>query len=80
MSGTEQDRGIIPRAILAIFEKITARADKNEYLLRASYLEVYNESTYDLLTDDKRVQKLREDKGEFIFLPGGCRVAAPLEV
>lgn len=37
-------RGIIPRAFTQIFDRISSRAgDSTEFLVRASYLEIYNE-------------------------------------
>ncbi|OQR99311.1 kinesin [Thraustotheca clavata] len=43
-----QERGIIPRTISALFEAFEARYDVN-YRCYISYLEIYNESIYDLL-------------------------------
>eukprot|EP00898_Chlorokybus_atmophyticus_P007392 jgi/Chlat1/7654/Chrsp64S07123 len=43
-------RGIVPRAIHQIFKEIETRADR-EYVVRVSYLEVYNECLYDLLAE-----------------------------
>ena len=44
-------RGIIPRAFAQIFEMIAARGGENtEFLVRASYLEIYNEDVRDLLS------------------------------
>ena len=47
----EDNRGIIPRAAQAIFERL----DSTQYLessVTASYLEIYNEELADLLTDN----------------------------
>lgn len=39
--------GIIPRAFQQIFESIATRGGENtEFLVRASYLEIYNEVTF----------------------------------
>ena len=44
-------RGIIPRAFAQIFEQIASRGDEaTEFLVRASYLEIYNEDVRDLLS------------------------------
>ncbi|KDN52194.1 kinesin-domain-containing protein [Tilletiaria anomala UBC 951] len=48
MSGSKAEKGIIPRAVEEIFEEIN-KDDSREYLLRVSYLEIYNESLKDLL-------------------------------
>ncbi|KAJ7935660.1 kinesin-like protein [Mycena leptocephala] len=48
LSGNEEQPGIIPRAIREIFAFIRATPSR-EYLLRCSYLEIYNETIHDLL-------------------------------
>lgn len=60
MQGTQQDPGIIPLAVRDVFQRIRGRADR-EFLLRISYLEVYNESVNDLLNPDATNLKLVED-------------------
>lgn len=47
-SGDEDQPGIIPRAMKDIFAYIK-RTPTREYLLRCSYLEIYNETIHDLL-------------------------------
>ena len=47
-SGDEDQPGIIPRAMRDIFGYIK-RTPAREYLLRCSYLEIYNEAIHDLL-------------------------------
>ena len=44
----DQEPGIIPRAMKDVFAFIR-KTEKREYLLRCSYLEIYNESIIDLL-------------------------------
>jgi len=44
-------RGIVPRAINHIFREIDMRVDR-QVVVKASYLEIYNEVFYDLLSDD----------------------------
>ncbi|KAI0916998.1 hypothetical protein AcV5_007588 [Taiwanofungus camphoratus] len=48
LSGDEDQPGIIPRAMKDIFAYIR-RTPTREYLLRCSYLEIYNETIHDLL-------------------------------
>lgn len=48
-SGNEDQPGIIPRAMKDVFSHIR-RTPTREYLLRCSYLEIYNETIYDLLS------------------------------
>ncbi|KAJ8073923.1 Kinesin-like protein kip2 [Marasmius tenuissimus] len=48
LSGDENEPGIIPRAMRDVFGFIK-RTPGREYLLRCSYLEIYNETIHDLL-------------------------------
>ncbi|PCH40175.1 kinesin-domain-containing protein [Wolfiporia cocos MD-104 SS10] len=48
LTGDEEHLGIIPRAMKDIFAYIR-RTPAREYLLRCSYLEIYNEAIHDLL-------------------------------
>ena len=44
VNGDEAERGIIPKAIRHIFESIDSADNKNKkFLVRCSYLEIYNE-------------------------------------
>lgn len=52
MDGTREHPGIIPRSIAQIFETIHTISHENPeqvFLVRVSYLEVYNEAVHDLL-------------------------------
>ncbi|KDQ51297.1 hypothetical protein JAAARDRAFT_41369 [Jaapia argillacea MUCL 33604] len=49
LSGTEDEPGIIPLALKDVFAYIR-RTPTREYLLRCSYLEIYNETIHDLLS------------------------------
>ncbi len=48
LSGDEEEPGIIPRAMRDVFAFIR-QTPTREYLLRCSYLEIYNENIHDLL-------------------------------
>ena len=53
MSGSMHNykyRGLIPRAIAQVFQEIGSRFD-HEYTVRVSYLEIYNELMFDLISD-----------------------------
>jgi len=57
-------RGIIPNAFLHVFERIAAAPPDSgmEFLVRASYIEIYNEQVRDLLGSDHKASKdLKED-------------------
>lgn len=43
-------RGIIPRAISHVFREVDMRVEK-QFTIRISYLEIYNDALYDLLSD-----------------------------
>ena len=43
------ERGIIPRTLSEVFRAIEANAGEAEHTVRVSYLEIYNESGFDLL-------------------------------
>ncbi|KAK4685751.1 hypothetical protein P7C73_g4393, partial [Tremellales sp. Uapishka_1] len=51
LSGSPSDPGIIPLSITDLFAQIRHTPDR-EFLLRASYLELYNETILDLLSPD----------------------------
>ncbi|XP_032666277.1 kinesin-like protein KIF3A [Odontomachus brunneus] len=72
MSGAKtspQARGIIPNTFAQIFGHI-AKADENQkFLVRATYLEIYNEEVRDLLGKDQNTRlevKERPDIGVFV--------------
>lgn len=63
LSGDEngQEPGIIPRAVRDIFRGIKQSSARREYLLRASYLEIWNEVVKDLL-EPSNVPHVRDDR------------------
>jgi len=48
------DWGIIPNAFHHIFEHIANAGDRQQFLVRASYLEIYNEGIRDLLSKEPK--------------------------
>eukprot|EP00026_Physarum_polycephalum_P004441 Phypoly_transcript_04460.p1 GENE.Phypoly_transcript_04460~~Phypoly_transcript_04460.p1 ORF type:complete len:706 (+),score=158.05 Phypoly_transcript_04460:223-2118(+) len=61
-------RGIIPNSFQHIFDKINLSSDI-QYLVRVSYLEIYNEVIRDLLSDDPKAKldlKEHPDKGVYV--------------
>jgi len=64
----ESNKGIIPRAFAHIFGNIESTSQKN-FLIRCSYIEIYNEEIHDLLSIDTKAKlemKESSDKGIFI--------------
>ncbi len=56
-------RGIIPRSIEEIFNYIELFSNSDtKFMVRASYLQIYNEAISDLLKPDKTSLQIREDK------------------
>lgn len=49
MEGTGSDIGIIPRSFKKIFELIKLKSKSTNYIIRVTYLEIYNEKIRDLL-------------------------------
>lgn len=77
MQGTASSPGVIPLAITDIFSYIRETPSR-EFLLRVSYLEIYNEKLHDLLTpppvgglgpsaDKQEEIKLREDSKRGVY-------------
>lgn len=60
MLGTPTEPGIIPLAVNRTFDSIEETVNR-EFLLRVSYLEIYNEKVNDLLDPTAVDLKLRED-------------------
>jgi len=60
-------RGIMPRAFEAIFSKIECDSSR-EYLVRSSYLEIYNEEIRDLLSKNgqKKLELKDKDTGVYV--------------
>lgn len=57
MAGKEDDhkqRGVMPRAFEDIFKSIEGDSVKTQFLIRASYLEIYNEEIRDLLSKNPK--------------------------
>uniref|UniRef100_A0A8C4SK94 Kinesin-like protein n=1 Tax=Erpetoichthys calabaricus TaxID=27687 RepID=A0A8C4SK94_ERPCA len=63
-------RGVIPRAFEHIFESIQC-AENTKFLVRASYLEIYNEEIRDLLGQDtKQKLELKEHPEQGVYVRG----------
>ncbi|XP_062964377.1 centromere-associated protein E isoform X1 [Cynocephalus volans] len=69
MMGSEDSLGVIPRAIHDIFQKIKKFPDR-EFLLRVSYMEIYNETLTDLLCGTQKMKPLiiREDVNRNVYV------------
>ena len=45
----DEDLGIIPRVIKLIFDEVEKRKHKAEFIIKCTFLEIYNEELNDLL-------------------------------
>ncbi|XP_077007115.1 kinesin-like protein KIF17 isoform X2 [Tamandua tetradactyla] len=70
LAETPAQRGIIPRAFEHIFESVQC-AENTKFLVRASYLEIYNEDVRDLLgADTKQKLELKEHPEKGMYVKG----------
>lgn len=73
MLGSQEQPGIIPRAVKEVFNLVTAQEkeqDSWQYSVGMSYLEIYNEKVLDLLSPGSQDLPIREDKDRNILIPG----------
>ena len=74
----EDLKGIIPKSVNHIFGCIDGQSDDRKYLVRCSYLEIYNEFILDLLThfntdpktkhSEQEHLKIKEDPNKGIYV------------
>ncbi|WVR06885.1 hypothetical protein IAU60_003921 [Kwoniella sp. DSM 27419] len=75
MTGVPEELGIIPCAVDGVFDAITSDRDR-AFLLRVSYIEIYNETLRDLLNFKKG--PLKDDEKPAIHLAKGKVYVDPL--
>ena len=68
MLGEEGAPGILGQAADHIFERVESQSDKREFLVRVSYIEIYNENVRDLLDPKAGVIKIREDRVKGVYV------------
>jgi hypothetical protein len=70
--------GVIPRAVRDIFRMISEKED-SDYVVKVSFIELYNEQLFDLLSQqarrEDRMVELREDGKGGIKMPGLTEIA-----
>ncbi|ESW32930.1 hypothetical protein PHAVU_001G029600 [Phaseolus vulgaris] len=69
MNGSETDAGVIPRAVGDIFGTIETMSDR-EFLIRVSYMEIYNEEINDLLVVENQKLQIHESLERGVFVSG----------
>jgi len=65
--GSQDDPGMIPRAVQAMFEYIANTTDR-DFLVQVSYMEIYNEVINDLLDPSGTGLSVREDPKKGIYV------------
>uniref|UniRef100_A0A8C2B1W7 Kinesin-like protein n=1 Tax=Cyprinus carpio TaxID=7962 RepID=A0A8C2B1W7_CYPCA len=73
MLGSQEQPGVIPRAVKEVFKLVDAQEKEQdgwEYSVGMSYLEIYNEKVLDLLSPGSQDLPIREDKDRNILIPG----------
>lgn len=66
-----EDVGVIPRAMHDIFERVHKMSDEFDYSIKCSFMELYQEQLYDLLSEKSReesVVDMREDRSGIIMV------------
>ncbi|XP_057533196.1 kinesin-like protein KIN-7N [Amaranthus tricolor] len=69
MNGSEKDLGIIHRAVKDVFDMIQKTNDR-EFLIRVSYMEIYNEEINDLLMVTNQKLPIHESLERGVFVAG----------
>ncbi|XP_020533726.1 kinesin-like protein KIN-7N isoform X2 [Jatropha curcas] len=69
MNGSEANPGIIHRAVKDVFNKIQMISDR-EFLIRVSYMEIYNEEINDLFAVENQKLQIHESLERGIFVAG----------
>ncbi len=72
MSGSEDDVGLIPTAVSAMFDRVSRSS--RQFLVRVSYVELYNEVVKDLLGEGKVGLEVRNHPKTGWFVEGATEV------
>src|SRR6195952_4228270 len=65
-----EGKGIIPRIVEQIFDKIMRSAETIEYTVRVSYMEIYMERIRDLLVPKNDNLPIHEEKNRGVYVKG----------
>ena len=61
-------KGIIPRLVDALFERIEKAGNKIEFTIKSGMIEIYNEKLKDLLNTDNDSLSIREEKQRGVYI------------
>ena len=67
-SSSNDDGGVVHMAARDIFSQIKGQAEDRIFLVRASFLEIYNEEVRDLLSPSNQTLPIREDPKRGVFV------------
>ena len=68
ISGVDKLKGIMPRAFEHIFKIIDGNSSDKQFLVRASYLELYNEEIKDLSNKNSKKLEIKERSDVGIYV------------
>jgi kinesin family protein 5 len=61
-------QGIIPRMVRTVFNRIETSSENNEFAVKVSMCEIYNEKIKDLFDPSKDNLKIHEEKTKGIYI------------
>ena len=64
----ENERGVIPRLVSGLFDKISQQPEDLEFSMKVSFVEIYNEKIRDLLDPKKNNLKIHENKNLGVYV------------
>lgn len=67
----DENVGVIPRAMHDIFERIKNLSDEYDFVIKCSFMELYQEQLYDLLSEKPREESvidMREDRNGIVMV------------
>ncbi|ORX82903.1 kinesin-domain-containing protein [Basidiobolus meristosporus CBS 931.73] len=68
VGSVDSQPGVIPQAVEDVFHYIKETAGNREFLLRVSYMEIYNETIRDLLSPEVTDLRIHEDKRRGVYV------------
>ena len=67
----DENRGMVPRCVEQIFKTISDKSSSDlKFMVRISYLQIYNDNISDLLRQERTGLSIREDKKKGIYVEG----------
>ena len=66
----ESLKGIIPRMVSTVFDKISSADESSEFLVRIGFCEIYLEKIKDLIDPARKDLKVLEDKARGVYIAG----------